>query len=109
LAIYAAFSRRATILDAPPDLRIAPTKHVAPVLFNADDTYAPIGYRLVLGLLFILGCYVCAIALGVLGGISWMNGWNGSARTMIGAATFLASVGAIGNTIGLPWLWDSIG
>lgn len=106
--MYAAFPRKANILEARTDLRIAPSKQVNPILFNADDAHRPIGYRLVLGLICILCCYLCAIALGILGGISWMNGWSGSARALIGAAILVASIGAIANAIGFPWLWDSI-
>jgi hypothetical protein len=73
---------------------------------SADDSDAPIGYRLVPALLFIVGCYVGAVALGVLGGISWINGWYWSGRALIVAAGLVASVGALTNASGLPWLWD---
>jgi hypothetical protein len=76
------------------------------ILFHADDCDAPIGYRLVPGLLFIVGCYVCAVALAVLGGIGWINGWPWSARALIVAAGLVASIGALTNASGLPWLWD---
>jgi hypothetical protein len=79
---------------------------VDPILFHADDWNAPIGYRLVPGLLFIGGCYVCAVALGVLGGIGWISGWYWSARALIVAGGLVAAVGALTNASGLPWLWD---
>jgi hypothetical protein len=82
-------------------------RRVDPIPFNADDLDTPIGYGLVLELLVVLSCYVCALALGVLGGISWMNGWSRSATVLIAAASVSACVGAIGHAIGLPWLSGS--
>jgi hypothetical protein len=82
---------------------------VDPILFNADDREAPLGYRLVLGLLVILYCCALAIALGVLGGISWINGWTWTAGALIAADALFASVGAISSAIALPWRWDSLG
>jgi len=43
------------------------------ILFHADDA-PPIGYGLVLGLIFSLCCWVAATALGVLGGLRWISG-----------------------------------
>jgi hypothetical protein len=82
-------------------------RRVDPIPFNADDLDTPIGYGLVLELIVVLCCYLSALALGVLGGFSWLNGWSWSATVLIVAASVSASVGAVGHAIGLPWLRNS--
>ena len=78
------------------------------VLFHADDA-PPIGYGLVLGLIFSLCCWVAATALGVLGGISWISGWRWSAVTLLVGAVSTATAGAIGIAMDRPRRSDAIG
>ena len=78
------------------------------VLFHADDA-PPIGYGLVLGLIFTLCCCVGAVALAVLGGISWINGWRWSAVALIAAAVLTATAGAIGVAMDRPRRSEAIG
>jgi len=79
-----------------------------PILFHADDE-PPIGYGLVLGLIFSLCCWAGATALGVLGGISWINGWRWSAVALIVAAVSTATAGAIGIAMDRPRRSGAIG
>jgi hypothetical protein len=87
-----ASSRVAEIPDRHSDLRIVATDGWCG---TPDDGEEPIGYRLVLSLLVVLCCGVCAIAFGVLAGISWINGWSWSATALVVASASLASIAAI--------------
>jgi len=90
--LWAGSPRAARVPDAHPDLRIAAADGWCGA---PDDGEEPIGYRLVLSVLGVLCCGSCAVALGVLGGIIWINGLNWSAAVLIVGAALLASVGAL--------------
>jgi hypothetical protein len=87
------------------DKRQSDLRVVNPVSRHVDGRQASHGYGLLLGLLFIWGCYGGALIAGVAGGSRIRNGRSASGWSLTVAATLLGLTGGVSNAIGPPWLW----